>query len=158
MNKESTMKHTNAARVVSGMVLAAAFFLLSAIASFGAEYVSVAKDGVNLRSGPDTKYSVLYELPEGYPLQVLSKKGEWLKVSDFENDQGWIYAPLVSSTPYVIVTVKEGNVRAGAGINNDKVGEVVREVLLKKVGSQGDWIKIEHPKLNGWIHRKLVWP
>lgn len=140
------------------MALGAAFFLLSMVTAHSAEYVSVANDGVNLRSGPDTKYSVLYELPAGYPLQVLSKQGEWLKVSDFENDEGWIFSSLVTRNTHVIVTVNEGNVRSGAGINYEKVGEVVREVILKKVGQQGDWIQVEHPKLKGWIHRKLVWP
>ena len=33
-----------------------------------AEYLSVAKDGVNLRSGPNTTSEVLYQLPAGYPL------------------------------------------------------------------------------------------
>ena len=152
------MKKLNAAKLLSGLILSAAFFLVSTVTVHSAEYVCVAKDGVNLRSGPDTKYSVIYELPQGFPLKVVTKKGQWLKVSDFENDQGWIYAPLVTGSEYVIVTVKEGNVRSGPGVNNEKVGEVVREVLLKKVGRKGDWIKFEHPKLQGWIHRKLVWP
>jgi SH3-like domain-containing protein len=152
------MKKMNGTQLLTRMALGAAFFLMSVVTAHSAEYVSVAKDGVNLRSGPDTKYSVLYELPNGYPLKVLSKKGQWLKVSDFENDQGWVFSPLVSRNSYVIVTVREGNVRSGAGINHDKVGEVVREVLLKKVGKQGDWVQVEHPKLKGWIHRKLIWP
>ena len=157
-NKESIMKKMKAAQLLFSMILVAAFFLVSLSAVSAAEYVSVAKDGVNLRSGPDTKYSVLYELPEGYPLKVEERKGQWLKVSDFENDQGWIFTSLVSKTEYVIVTIKQGNVRSGPAINDDKVGEVVREVLLKKVGKQGDWYQVEHPRLKGWIHRKLVWP
>jgi len=152
------MKKMNGLQLSTRMALAAVFFLVSLGTVHAAEYVSVAKDGVNLRSGPDTKYSVLFELPEGYPLKVLSRNGQWLKVSDFENDEGWIFSSLVNKNDHVIVTVKEGNVRSGPGINNDKVGEVVREVLLKKVGQQGDWIQVEHPKLKGWIHRKLVWP
>jgi len=145
-------------KVLAGMLIVPAFSLMTAAAGVAAEYVSVVNDDVNLRSGPDTKYSVLYELPAGYPLKVVSKDGQWLKVSDFENDQGWIYAPLVSDTQYCIVTVKEGNVRSGPGINYDKIGSVVREVILRKVRTEGDWILVEHPKLKGWIHRKLVWP
>ncbi len=125
---------------------------------FAAEYVSVVKDGVNLRSGPDTKYETLYQLPSGYPLKVLSRQGKWIKVSDFENDKGWIYGALVSKTPYVIVKVKEGNVRSGPGRNYKKIGSVAREVILKKVASKGDWIKISHPRITGWIHKSLVWP
>lgn len=140
------------------MIIVPAFSLTTAFSGFAAEYVSVVNDDVNLRSGPDTKYSVLYELPSGYPLKVLSREGQWLKVSDFENDQGWIFAPLVDNTPYCIVTVPEANVRSGPGTNYDKVGSVVREVLLRKIKTQGDWIEVQHPKLKGWIHQKLVWP
>jgi SH3-like domain-containing protein len=152
------MKKMKAAQLMSSIVLVAAFFLVSTVKVFAAEYVSVAKDGVNLRSGPDTKYSVLYELPGGYPLKVEQRKGQWFKVSDFENDQGWIFAPLVAKTEYVILTIKNGNVRSGPGINYQKVGSVVREVILKKIRKDGDWVQIEHPKLKGWLHRKLIWP
>ena len=152
------MRKLNGKQLLIKMVLMAAFLLVSTVTAYSAEYVSVAKDGVNLRSGPDIKYSIIYELPAGYPLKVLARKGQWIKVSDFENDQGWIFSPLVSKNPYVIVTVKEGNVRSAAGVNNEKIGEVVREVILKKVGKQGEWIHVEHPRFNGWIHRKLVWP
>ncbi len=136
------MRKLNGTQLVIKMVLVAAFLLVLTVTAHSAEYVSVAKDDVNLRSGPDTKYSVIYELPQGYPLKVLTRKGQWIKVSDFENDQGWIFSSLVSKKTYVIVTVKEGNVRSGAGVNNDKVGEVVREVILKKVDKQGEWIQL----------------
>ena len=116
------MRKLNGTQLLTKMVLMAAFFLVSTVTVYSAEYVNVTKDGVNLRSGPDTKYSVIYELPKGYPLKVLTRKGQWIKVSDFENDQGWIFSPLVSKNSHVIVTVKEGNVRSGAGINNEKVG------------------------------------
>ena len=140
------------------MSFIAAFSLGVQSTALAAEYVSVNKEAVNLRSGPGTKYSTLFELPVGYPLKVLSRKGEWVKVSDFENDQGWIFSPLVSNAQYVIVTVKGGNVRSGPGINYKKVGSVVREVILKKVKRDGDWIQVKHPKLKGWVHRKLIWP
>lgn len=152
------MNKRNGKQLTATIILLVASALMTAGAVVAAEFVSVGKDGVNLRSGPDTKYSIVYELPEGYPLKVEETKGEWLKVSDFENDQGWIYGPLVSKEQYVIVTVKEGNVRSGPGVNYGKVGSVVREVVLKQVGREGDWIKFEHPQLKGWIHRKLIWP
>lgn len=123
-----------------------------------AEFVSISKDGVNLRSEPDTKSTSLYELPAGYPLQVLKKKGEWLNVSDYENSQGWVSASLVSKTPYMIVIVNEGNARSGPGPEFEKVGNVVKEVILKKVNQKGEWIQFEHPQLKGWINKKLVWP
>jgi SH3-like domain-containing protein len=139
-------------------LLAVALVCASAVSVMAAEYVSVIKDEVNLRSGPETKYEVLFQLPKGYPLQVLARKGKWIKVSDYEKDKGWIYAGLVSKTRYVIVKVNKGNVRSGPGTKYNKVGEVVREVILKSVERKGDWIKVSHPQLTGWVHKQLVWP
>ncbi|MDW7773955.1 MAG: SH3 domain-containing protein [Desulfobulbaceae bacterium] len=152
------MKQFRFKKVLAGMLIVPAFSLMTAATGVAADYVSVLNDNVNLRSGPDTKHGILYELPSGFPLKVLSREGQWIKVSDFENDQGWIYAPLVSDAQYCIVTVNEGNLRAGPGVNHDKVGTVVREVILRKIKTEGDWIQVEHPRLKGWIHKKLVWP
>ena len=153
------MKKSNLTRFAVSMMffLAVAAWFTTGLAG-AAEYVSVVKDGVNLRSGPSTNNEILWTLPAHYPLKVVTRKGKWLKVTDMDGDKGWIYGPLVSTTPYVIVRVKEGNVRSGPGTNFEKVGTVEREVILRKVGAKGDWIQFSHPQLKGWIHRKLVWP
>ena len=139
-------------------ILAAVLVITMSGISGAAEFVSVVKDGVNLRSGPSTSHEILFQLPAGYPLKVLDREKKWIKVSDYEDDKGWIYAGLVSDTPYVIVKVNEGNVRSGPGTNNDKIGKVVRDVILRKVEKDGDWFKVSHPELTGWIYRNLVWP
>lgn len=136
-------------------LLASAFVLTTALA---AEYVSVVKDGVNLRSGPKTDAEILYQLPAGYPLEVLSKEGQWLKVSDYEGDKGYITQSLVSTTPYVIVKVKECKIRSGPSTNDTVVGNGVKDVIFKKGEQKGDWIKVSHPDLTGWVHKDLVWP
>ncbi|XOF35237.1 MAG: SH3 domain-containing protein [Candidatus Electrothrix sp. YB6] len=142
--------------VLSGALLSLIY--INAGAAAAADFVSVKKNGVRLRSGPGTKYEVLFELPSGYPLKVLKRREKWLKVADYERDKGWIYAGLVSKAPYVIVTVDECNIRSGPGTNYDKVGKAVRDVILKIQDREGDWLKIQHPELTGWIYRKLVWP
>jgi len=145
-------------RGVKRIVVAMMLILGLAGMSRAAEYVSVVKDGVNMRSGPATSHEILYQLPAGYPLKVLARQGKWLKVTDMDGDKGWIFGSLVSKTPHVIVKVREGNVRSGPGTNYSKVGTVAREVILRKVEQKGDWIRFSHPRLKGWIHRKLVWP
>ncbi|WP_420208941.1 SH3 domain-containing protein [Candidatus Electronema sp. JC] len=139
----------------TGLLLAS---LLLASSVSAAEFVSVIKDGVNVRSGPSLEAAVLFQAPGGYPLEVVGRQGEWLNVSDFENETGWIAASLVAETPYVIAK-RKGNIREGAGIEHRQIGSVVREVILKKVEQQGEWIKISHPQLpSGWIYQDLVWP
>ena len=152
------MRYRTVQEGVRVCILAAALAILLTGAAEAAEFVSVVKDGVNLRSGPSTGNEVLFQLPAGYPLKVLDREKKWIKVSDYENDKGWIYAGLVSETPYVIVKVDEGNVRSGPGTNYDKIGKVVRDVILRKVETNGDWFKVSHPELTGWIYSSLVWP
>lgn len=148
------MKYPTCA-VRTGLLLAS---LLLASAASAAEFVSVVKDSVNVRSSPSLDAAVLFQAPGGYPLEVVGRQGEWLNVSDFENEKGWISASLVSDAPYVIAK-RKGNIREGAGIEYRQIGSVVREVILKKVEQRGEWIKISHPQLpSGWIYQDLVWP
>lgn len=123
-----------------------------------ADYLSVAKDGVNLRSGPSTTSEVLYQLPAGYPLEVMSKEGEWYKVSDHEGDKGYIQSSVVNTTPHVIVKAKECNVRSGPSTNDPVVGKSAQNVIFVKVEQKGSWVKVSHPDLTGWVHKDLVWP
>ncbi len=139
-------------------VLTLAGLLLLSSAAWAGEYLSVAKDGINIRSGPSTTADVLYELPMGYPLQVISRDGQWVKVIDYEGDKGYIFESLLSTSPYVIVKVAECNVRSGPSTNESVVGSVTKDVIFQKVEQKGDWIKISHPQLTGWIHKSLVWP
>jgi SH3-like domain-containing protein len=123
-----------------------------------AEYVSVARDGINLRSGPSTDTAVLYELPSGFPLQVIERQGQWFKVTDYEGDKGWIHESVVSKTPHVIVKVNVCNIRSGPGTNSSIVGSGARDVIFAKHEQQGEWIRISHPAVSGWVHKDLVWP
>lgn len=156
--EENGMKKHGIKKIIKMSAVAVGIMGITAASSFGADFVSVVKDGVNLRSGPETKYEILFQLPSGYPLKVLSRKGKWIKISDYENDKGWIYSTLVNSTPHVIVRAKECNVRSGPGTNHGKVGSVARDVILRKLESKGDWVKVSHPQISGWVYGKLVWP
>ncbi len=139
-------------------VLVITLIYVSTVAAIAADYVSVVKSGVNLRSGPDTKHEVLFRLPAHYPLKVLEDKGKWLMVSDYQGDKGWIFSSLVSKDRYLVVKVESGNMRAKPNTDSRIVGKVVREVILKPMERKGKWIKVSHPKLNGWIYNTLVWP
>jgi len=123
-----------------------------------AEYVSVTKGGINLRSAPSTTAEVLFQLPQGYPLEVLSRDGQWLKVSDYEGDKGYIAESLVAKASTVIVKVKECKILSGPGAKEKVVGNGVKDVILQKVEQKGDWVKVTHPSLTGWVHKNSVWP
>lgn len=147
-----------ACSLVKTVVLTLTGAMALSVSAWGGEYLSVARDGINLRSGPGTKTDVLFELPLGYPLEVIGKEGQWVKVTDYEGDKGYIQETLLTKTPHVIVRVKECNIRSSPGTNAPVVGNSVKDVIFQKVEQKGDWVKISHRELTGWVHRSLVWP
>ena len=142
------------------LVTFTALFILSfAAAGLAAEYVSVKKDGVNIRSGPSTKNNVIWQVFKSFPLEVLKREGRWAYVVDFEGDKGWIYETLVTSKKTVIVNVETANMRAGSSTDDPVIATVKKGVVFEPLEMNGDWMKVRYKnELTGWMHNSLLWP
>ena len=57
--------------------------------------VITIKEDCNIRSGPGTKYSILFKTERGVAFKVIKEKGSWINVQHADEDKGWIYKPLV---------------------------------------------------------------
>jgi len=118
--------------------------------------VSVA----NIRSGPGTKYEVLWRAERYTPLQVLDmdKTGKWCYFKDFEGTKAWVSKDILRKADSVITKKDLCNIRKGPGTNNDILFKAERGVPFKVKKRKGDWIQIQHADGEvGWIHRVLVW-
>lgn len=144
-------------------VLSSVFFIVFLASTAFAEMTSVKGDKVNLRKGPGTKYSIVWEYGNGYPLQVVKKQGNWIKTRDFERDTGWIHKSLLQYSPHVIVKVNKNNkgkinIRKGPGTSNPVVGKAQYGVVFKTVQRKSGWINVKHDTgLTGWIKESLLW-
>lgn len=154
------IKQIRLSHILSRCFLSCSTLILISTSTLYAETVSVMKDGTNIRTGPSTDDQVAMELFQGYPLKVVEKKGDWIKISDFENDTGWIYKTLVGPGNTVIVnTQKAINMRSEPSTSSAIVANIERGVVLTKVSSKGDWVKVKHTKgTEGWVHKTLLWP
>ena len=129
----------------------------------GMTMVSVSGEKVNLRKGPSTSSPIIWELGKGFPLKVVGSKGSWYKVSDFENDVGWIYKNLVSRKPHLIVKVNKNskdqiNIRSGPGTAYQVVGKAQYGVVFETLQRKSGWVKVRHETgFTGWIKRSLLW-
>ena len=141
------------------------FALLDALASLvfapalqARDMVSVAKSEINMRTGASTQHSVVWALSQGYPLEVIARKGKWLKVRDFEKDSGWVYRPMVNKTPHVIVQSSVANVRSAPSTRGRILGKAPYGEVLRTLEHRNDWVKVQRDGgLKGWISRRLVW-
>lgn len=145
--------------LLTGCIIATLIFPFS-MSTFAGSIVSVKGENVNVRTGPSTKKPVYMELSKGYPLKVIKRQGDWVKVTDHEGDSGWVHASLVEDSSNVIVNSKSKiNMRSGPSTKNKKIAEVYRGVVLKKLATKGKWVKVQHEDgMIGWIYKPLLWP
>ncbi|OGQ99094.1 MAG: peptide-binding protein [Deltaproteobacteria bacterium RIFOXYD12_FULL_55_16] len=133
-------------------------FLLVFISAAHAEMVSISRTRAQMRSGPGGKYPIKWELGVGYPLKVVSRQGDWLKVIDYENDGGWVNKKLVTKTPYGIVKNEKIIIRSGPGEGQREVGNASRGVVLRIIKRKKGWVQVRHESgLTGWVRRDLLW-
>jgi SH3-like domain-containing protein len=139
-------------------LLLSVLVLLAASQAAAQSMVSVARDEVNMRSGPGTQHPADWRLDRGYPLKVIGRQGSWLKVIDFENDTGWIHRPLTSGTPHHIVKAKTANMRSEPTTRSRIVGRLSYGDVLRTLKRSGEWVKLQRQNgLSGWVARRLLW-
>jgi SH3-like domain-containing protein len=143
---------------IPGLLISLAFCLAAASGVQAREMVSVQQDEVNLRAGAGTQHEPLWVLSRGYPLQVTGRKGQWLRVRDFENDTGWIFRPLVGKQPHHVVKSAVANVRSSPSPRSRIVGKVTRGEVLQTLERRAQWVKVDQEGgLRGWVASRLLW-
>ncbi len=123
-----------------------------------AERLTVVASVANIRSGPGSKYDILWKVEKYYPIFVIGKKDPWYHFKDFEGDKGWIHQSLVGKMKSIITKKDLCNIRSGPGTGNKILFTVEKGIPFKVLKRKDRWLHIEHAdKDQGWIHDSLVW-
>jgi SH3-like domain-containing protein len=134
------------------------FSVLLLAGEASAERLAVGVDRANIRSGAGTDHEILWSVGKYYPLDILKKSGNWYKIRDFEDDEGWVFHSLLKKIPTVIVKAPLVNVRERPGTKSRVLFQAEKGVSFKRLGKKGEWFKIQHADGEvGWIHKSLVW-
>ncbi len=153
--------HTNIFSIYKAIVITICIFGIPSI--IYAEMLSVNGEKVNLRSGPGKGYKAKWEYGKGLPLIVISKKGNWVNVKDFEGDSGWIYKKLLKRNPQMVVKAnrnqnKKVNIRKKPSLKGKIIGKAYYGVVFSTIEQRSGWVKVKHESgLEGWIKRSLLW-
>jgi len=123
-----------------------------------ADMMSVSAEQANIRSGPGPDFEVVWAAGRYYPLEVLDREGNWIRVGDYENEEGWIYKSLLSKVPAVVIISEKANIRSGPGMEHPVAWVAEKESSLKVLDMRGEWFKVsDGEETLGWIHRDVTW-
>src|SRR5271170_753120 len=72
-------------------------------------FASLRSDGVNMRTGPGTRYPIDWVFArEGLPVEIIAEYEIWRRVRDPDGAEGWVHKNALSGKRTAIVT---GNLR-----------------------------------------------
>jgi N-acetylmuramoyl-L-alanine amidase len=121
---------------------------------------SIGKDRVNIRSKPNLGSDVVFQAYLGYPIQIEKQKNNWVYFTDWKDQTGWVYKPLISKTQTVVILVDHANIRKGPSLQTPVVVKASQGEIYKIFGERNDWVQVgyylENEKI-GWIRDDLVW-
>ncbi len=139
------------------------FSLFFSVVSAHAEMLSIKGDKVNLRKGPGKTYGIISEYDSGFPVEILERKGNWVKIKDFEEDIGWIEKSFLINSLQTIVKANRNkdesiNIRKEPGSDSPIVGKAYYGVVFKVLRIQSGWVEVRHESgLTGWVSSNLLW-
>lgn len=156
------------------VILTVAFILISAILiADGAAAATTgrvnSKEGLNVRSGPGTNYSVLIAIPNGTTVTVLEKDGGWYKIS-YNGQTGYVSGDYLivqetgDSGGDTDVTGKTGtvnshiglNVRSGPGAGYELLFTLLNNTTVDIIGQSGSWYKISYNGRTGYVSGEFL--
>ena len=148
------------------LAAALAAFLLAPVsrAQTGAEgrpvprFVSLKSDDVNARIGPGKRYPVKWKyVRKGLPVEIIAEYELWRKIRDWEGQESWVHAAMLTGKRRVIVTGETRTLHRRADASAPAVVRL-KPGMVADVENCGEiWCRVEVRNYRGWLKRTDIW-
>jgi uncharacterized protein YraI len=119
-----------------------------------AQTAVVVGDRINLRAAPSKNAEVTVQVGNGQSLTVKSVSNGWVAVRMPESADVYVHRDFVKDG---VATVSPLNLRAGPGINYNRVGSLSKGDAVAVRGEVGEWLKIVPPPVaTAWVSEDYV--
>jgi len=121
-------------------------------------FVSLGAERVNVRFGPGTQYPVNWVFArKGLPVEIIEEFDTWRKVRDYDGDEGWIHASLLSSRRTIMVSGEVRDLRRTPGLDSRVVLRAEPGVIGDLFDCEENWCRVEIEGRRGWLQRAEFW-
>ena len=134
------------------------FFNPNSFANEGTNFLTLKNNEVNLRQGPSFEYPIKLIYKKKYlPVAILDKSETWRKITDFQNNSGWIHISQLSKKKSAINIKNNSVIYKKPTIYSKPIVklETGRLILIKKCKIK--WCKITSGGYGGWIFKSSLW-
>ncbi len=122
-------------------------------------FVSLKSNDANIRVGPSTNYPILLKyLQTNYPLKIIEEHEDWRRVTDFDNNNGWIHKSLIKGERSgIIISKDKKNIKIYNTVSGFIIGEVSNGTIVNILKCKLDACLIEISKYKGWVYKNFLW-
>ncbi|MDR1236421.1 MAG: hypothetical protein LBJ96_05460 [Holosporaceae bacterium] len=138
------------------------FFILITTFSLCADataptFASLKSSEVNLRVGPGKEYPINWTfLRANLPVMLVAEFNEWRKIKFIDNTEGWVHQNMISRKNTAIVT-SGYTVLYKYASDSQPIAKIEKNVIVKIIKNDKDWVKAEVNKIKGWIKKEDLW-
>lgn len=124
-----------------------------------ADFKTVGPAPAIFYDAPSHKAPKLYVAPQGMPVEVMLRYGEWVKVRDFYGDAAWTEAKRLVPRRSVVVRHDGVEVRAADTDGAPVVMFADRGVVLELADPEiATWVKVRHKDgITGYVKATDLW-
>lgn len=128
----------------------------------GAFVIDPDPQGLNVRSGPSSKFKIVKVLPTQQPdaamLEISAAQQGWVKISEVRKPSqellfkgpGWVYAPLLATATRPSSQQRVPLYQAPQ-LNSKVLGLLKAYETVPLLSCQGQWVKVKSTKGAGWL-------
>lgn len=118
----------------------------------------ITADRVNIRSGPNLNFEVIYTCNRGDKIIICGEQYEWYKIKLPEGVVLYISKDFIDNQNNTfIVKTDDVNIRAGAGLEYNIAGQLSKGDKVETITEAGAWYGIKAPKkCFGWVYKKYI--
>ena len=134
------------------------FFAPNSFANESTSFLTLKNKEVNLRQGPSFEYPIKLIYKKKYlPVAILDKSETWRKITDFQNNSGWIHISQLSKKKTAICIKNNSVLYKKPTIFSKPIAklEIGRLVLIKRC--KVEWCKIISGDFSGWVYKNSLW-
>lgn len=158
-------RRTLAIGAIAAIVLAVGIALFYAARSRQADddrppsrFVTVKADKANVRAGPGKRYPVRWVFVQpGIPVEILAEYENWRQIRDWEGQEGWIHAAMLSRKRSVIVTGEKRTLYRRADAASPPVVTLKPGIVAEIEDCNEEWCRVEVRNNRGWLRRGEFW-